>query len=193
MNKSGTDKKNKRRPSCKVTAQNSEYIQQWIDKDQTIADWVNKAVEFKHLDNERQKKASDYSKMLESGTFQENTQLKKDIDYLIRGQDRSDSDINVLKISLKRVEEQVKYFKEEYEEEEKILDMGASKAKKLLKEYDSKYPEIAQLLTKVELQSDQNSKKIWGKEYKKHKKDLDRIAKKINQKRNEKRKRLFKK
>jgi len=96
MNKSGTPKKKKGRPSIKVTAQNSEYIQQWIGKDQSISDWVNKAVEFKLLDNEMQKKAEAYDRMKESGTFQHNEKLKQDVDELKRNTNRLENKVNVL-------------------------------------------------------------------------------------------------
>jgi len=96
MNKSGTPKRNKKRPSVKVTAQNSEFIQQWIGKDESISKFVNDAIEAKHREKEREKKASEYSKMLETGSFHKIERLKKDVDELKSNTNRLENKVNVL-------------------------------------------------------------------------------------------------
>jgi len=96
MNKSGTPKRNKDRPTIKVSSINTGYVKQWKDKHQSIADWVNDAIEAKHRENEREKKTSEYSKMLESASFQKIEQLKKNIDELNRNTNRLENKINVL-------------------------------------------------------------------------------------------------
>jgi len=96
MNKSGTPKRNKKRPSVKVSSLNAVYIQQWIGKDESISKFVNDAIEAKHREKERDKKASEYSKMLESGSFYKIEQLKKNIDGLNRNTTRLENKISGL-------------------------------------------------------------------------------------------------
>jgi len=201
MNKSGTPKKklhndylkpyrNKKRPSVKINALNAGYIQQWISKDQKIADFVNIAVEALHREKEKDKRVADYMKMQESVTYQQNEKLKEDVDNLIRGQNRSDSNINELRVELRHVVEQVKYFQEEYEDEEKNLD--APIGKKAHKEFEAEFPKEAKLLDQIAKLQEDREKQVWGKEYKSHKEDMKRIGKKLKQQRKDKRKKLFK-
>ena len=96
MNKSGTPRRNKDRPTIKVSSINTGYVKQWKDKHQSIADWVNDAIEFKHRDNEMQKKAEAYDRMKESGTFQHNEKLKQDVDELKSNTNRLENKISVL-------------------------------------------------------------------------------------------------
>jgi len=83
MNKSGTPKRNKKRPSVKVSSLNAGYIQQWIGKDESISKFVNDAIEAKHREKEREKKTSDYNRMKESGAYYKVEQLKEQMDKLI--------------------------------------------------------------------------------------------------------------
>ena len=96
MNKSGTPKRGKIRRSVKVTAQNSEYIQKWIGKDEVIAKFVNDAVLEKHLKMQREKEVSDYKRMLESDSFYKIEKLKKNVDELKRNTSMFENKISVL-------------------------------------------------------------------------------------------------
>jgi len=174
----------------KINALNAGYIQQWIGKDQKISDCVNIAVEAWHRENEREKRASDYDRMLESETFRQNEGLKKDVDELIRSQDSYELRLNILKVGLRHVEDQVKYFKEEYEDEEKAIDSPYSK--KDHKKFVDENPKEAKLLDQVAKLQEDRTKQLWGKDYKSHKEDLKRIGKKLADKRKTRRKKLFK-
>jgi len=107
MNKSGTPKKNKDRPTIKVSSINTGYVKKWKDKQQSIADWVNDAIEAKHRENEREKKASDYKRMVESDSFYKIEKLKKDHDGLIREVNRLENKVSVL---VKENARTMKYF-----------------------------------------------------------------------------------
>ena len=97
MNKSGTPKRNKDRPTIKVSSINTGYVKQWIRKDQSYADWVNDAIEAKHRENEREKKTSEYKKMLDSVAFHKIAELKKDIDELKSNTNRLEVNLSVYK------------------------------------------------------------------------------------------------
>ncbi len=96
MNKSRTDKRKNRRPSVKVSSLNAGYIQQWIGKGESISKFVNDAVEAKHRENERDKKASDYKRMVESDSFYKIEKLKKNVDELKSNTNRLENKISIL-------------------------------------------------------------------------------------------------
>jgi len=120
MNKSGTPRRNKKRLSVKVTAQNSEHIQQWIGKDERISKYVNDVIEVNLREKERDKKVSDYKKMLESGSFHKIEQLKKAIDNLLTQQDSADKRIIHVEKRGELLEELVSLFKWSYVEGKNI-------------------------------------------------------------------------
>jgi len=126
MNKNGTPKKNKKRPSVKVSSLNAGYIQQWIGKDESISKFVNDAIEAKHRENEREKKTFEYSKMLGSDSFYKIEQLKKNVDELKRNTNMLE---NKIKILVKDNAYTMKYFVKLKDE---VVE-GAKRAKELMK------------------------------------------------------------
>jgi len=129
-------------------------------------------------------------KMLESETYRQNESLKKDVDDLMRGQEQFEKRIEILRVGLRHVEDQVSYFQEEYEDEEKAIDSPYSKEDH--KKFVAENPEEAKLLDQITKFQEDRTKQVWGKDYKSHKEDMKRIGKKLADKRKTRRKKLFK-
>jgi len=129
--------------------------------------------------------------------FQELNNLKDSKQYYkIKKLEERIEEIPELKQRLARIEDQVKYFKEEYDDEEKILDdpdAAREKSRRELREID---PEVADAYDKAEEIHKKHREKIYSKLTPKQRKEIDadekRIGKKLQKERKERRKKLFK-
>jgi len=153
----------------------------------------------KYLEVEETKQAlADWEKMGDVGQYKKIEQLSEKLSANIKEQKesrvKSDKVIAMLKTGLRTVEEQVKYFKEEYADEEKIKDdpyTARKKARKELREID---PELADAYDRAEEINEKHMYRNYTpKERKELEADMKRRIKKSIKKQNEKRKKLFKK
>jgi len=129
--------------------------------------------------------------------FQELNNLKDSKQYYkIKKLEERIEEIPELKQRLARIEDQVKYFKEEYEEEEKIADDPEAFAVKARKEFQESEPETSAAYDKAEAIHKKFMDRNWDNETPKERKereaDLKRIGKKLRKERKERRKKLFK-
>jgi len=152
----------------------------------------------KYLEVEETKQAlADWEKIRVVSQYKKIEQLSEKLSANIKEQKesrvKSDKVIAMLKTGLRTVEDQVKYFKEEYEDLEKIKEdpyAASEKARKELREMD---PELADAYDKAEeIHQKHMYPNCTPKERKELEANIKRSIKKSIKKQNERRKKLFK-
>jgi len=104
--------------------------------------------------------------------------------------------IENLSKKVNKLEKQLKYFKEEYKMEEKILDDPEGFNKKTRRELEEVDPDLAKALDNVEeihrKKQEERLSEYTPKERKEYEADMKRIGEKLRKERSERRKKLFK-